>query len=100
MRPSTAGSPIATLCVQLATGALRFLRIPEKTPLLTEEEMKSVINLGADLGAVTSGAQHAVVTSHELVGAVSERVAQHPWAEAPPAPSARSIPRVRFRRDR
>lgn len=45
-------SPFATLCVKIATGALRFLRIPEKTPALTEEEMKSVINLGAAEGVI------------------------------------------------
>jgi putative hemolysin len=45
-------SPVATLCVKIATGVLRFLRIPEKTPALTEEEMKSVINLGADEGVI------------------------------------------------
>jgi putative hemolysin len=45
-------APVATLCVQVTTQALRFLRIPEKTPALTEEEMKSVINLGADEGVI------------------------------------------------
>jgi CBS domain containing-hemolysin-like protein len=45
-------APIATLCVQITTRALRFLRIAEKTPALTEEEMKSVINLGADEGVI------------------------------------------------
>jgi CBS domain containing-hemolysin-like protein len=45
-------SPVAALCVQITTRALRFLRIPEKTPALTEEEMKSVINLGADEGVI------------------------------------------------
>jgi CBS domain containing-hemolysin-like protein len=45
-------APIATLCVRITARALRFLRIPEKTPALTEEEMKSVINLGADEGVI------------------------------------------------
>ncbi len=45
-------APIATLCVQITTRALRFFRVPEKTPTLTEEEMKSVINLGADEGVI------------------------------------------------
>ena len=45
-------APVATLCVQITTGALRFLRIADKTPALTEEEMKSVINLGADEGVI------------------------------------------------
>ncbi len=45
-------SPIANLCVQVTTRTLRLLGIPEKTPTLTEEEMKSVINLGADEGLI------------------------------------------------
>jgi CBS domain containing-hemolysin-like protein len=45
-------APIATLCVQITTRALRFFRIAEKTPALTEEEMKSVINLGAAEGVI------------------------------------------------
>ena len=44
--------PIATLCVQVTTRALRFLHVAEKTPALTEEEMKSVINLGAAEGVI------------------------------------------------
>ena len=45
-------SPIATLCVQLTTRTLDLFGVPEKTPALTEEEMKSVINLGADSGVI------------------------------------------------
>jgi putative hemolysin len=45
-------SPIATLCVRLTTRALRLFGIPEREPTLTEEEMKSVINLGAAEGAI------------------------------------------------
>ena len=45
-------APVATLCVQITTRMLRSLRVPEKTPTLTEEEMKSVINLGADEGVI------------------------------------------------
>jgi CBS domain containing-hemolysin-like protein len=45
-------SPIATLCVRLTTRALRLFGVPERTPTLTEEEMKSVINLGAAEGAI------------------------------------------------
>ena len=45
-------APIAALCVQITTRALRFLHIAEKTPALTEEEMKSVINLGAAEGVI------------------------------------------------
>ena len=45
-------SPLVTLVVQLTTGSLRLLGIAEKAPTLTEEEMKSVINLGADEGVI------------------------------------------------
>lgn len=45
-------SPIATVCVRLTTRALRLLGIPEREPSLTEEEMKSVINLGAAEGTI------------------------------------------------
>src|SRR5262252_4384145 len=45
-------SPIATVCVKLTTRALRMMGIKERTPTLTEEEMKSVINLGADEGVI------------------------------------------------
>jgi len=45
-------SPIATLCVQVTTRALRLIGIKQREPSLTEEEMKSVINLGADEGII------------------------------------------------
>jgi magnesium and cobalt exporter, CNNM family len=45
-------SPLATLCVRITTRALRLVGIKERTPALTEEEMKSVINLGADEGVI------------------------------------------------
>ncbi|HEX7251956.1 MAG TPA: hemolysin family protein, partial [Thermoanaerobaculia bacterium] len=45
-------SPIATLCVRLTTRALRLVGIKERLPQLTEEEMRSVINLGADEGLI------------------------------------------------
>jgi magnesium and cobalt exporter, CNNM family len=45
-------SPVATLCVQLTSRALRLAGIKERRPALTEEEMKSVINLGADEGVI------------------------------------------------
>ena len=45
-------SPVATLCVRVTTRALRLLGVAEKTPALTEEEMKSVISLGADEGVI------------------------------------------------
>lgn len=41
-----------TLVVQLTTSSLRLLGIAEKAPTLTEEEMKSVFNLGADEGLI------------------------------------------------
>jgi len=45
-------SPVATLCVNVTTRALRVLGIKERAPSLTEEEMKSVFNLGADEGLI------------------------------------------------
>jgi putative hemolysin len=48
----TVFSPLATLVVRMTTGSLRLLGIAEKTPNLTEEEMKSVFNLGADEGII------------------------------------------------
>ncbi len=45
-------SPVATLCVQVTTRALRLIGIKQREPSLTEEEMKSVINLGADEGII------------------------------------------------
>jgi CBS domain containing-hemolysin-like protein len=44
--------PVAAVCVRLTTGMLRLFGIPEREPTLTEEEMKSVINLGADVGVI------------------------------------------------
>lgn len=44
--------PVVTVVVKLTTRTLRLLGIPEKEPTLTEEEMKSVINLGADEGLI------------------------------------------------
>ena len=45
-------APFATVVVKLTTRMLDLLGIPEKTPNLTEEEMKSVFNLGADEGVI------------------------------------------------
>ena len=45
-------SPVATIVVRLTTRMLALLGIPEKTPTLTEEEMKSVFNLGAEEGVI------------------------------------------------
>ena len=45
-------SPVVTLVVKITTRMLRVIGVPEKEPALTEEEMKSVINLGADTGVI------------------------------------------------
>ena len=45
-------SPVVALIVRVTTGALRVFGIAERKPTLTEEEMKSVINLGADEGVI------------------------------------------------
>jgi len=45
-------SPIVEVCVKLSTRILQLFGIPERTPTLTEEEMKSVINIGADEGVI------------------------------------------------
>jgi putative hemolysin len=45
-------SPIAEVCVRLTRGALRVLGVREARPGLTEEELKSVFNLGADEGVI------------------------------------------------
>jgi putative hemolysin len=45
-------SPVAEVCVQLTRGTLRVLGVREARPGLTEEELKSVFNLGADEGVI------------------------------------------------
>jgi putative hemolysin len=45
-------SPVANLCVKLTNAVLRILGVPEARPGLTEEELKSVFNLGADEGVI------------------------------------------------
>jgi putative hemolysin len=45
-------SPVVTIIVRMTTKTLRLLGIAEREPSLTEEEMKSVINLGADEGLI------------------------------------------------
>ncbi len=45
-------SPIAELCVKLTTKTLRVFGVPEHRPGLTEEELKSIFNLGADEGVI------------------------------------------------
>ncbi len=45
-------SPIVAVFTKLSTRLLRLFGIPEKAPSLTEEEMKSLFNLGADEGVI------------------------------------------------
>ncbi len=45
-------SPIAEVCVRLTTRVLRLFGVPEQRPGLTEEELKSIFNLGADEGVI------------------------------------------------
>ncbi|MEP6993670.1 MAG: hemolysin family protein [Acidobacteriota bacterium] len=45
-------SPVAALCVKLTNRALRVLGVPERRAGLTEDELKSVFNLGADEGVI------------------------------------------------
>jgi putative hemolysin len=45
-------SPLVNVLVRISTGMLQLFGIPEKTPTLTEEEMKSLFNLGAEEGVI------------------------------------------------
>jgi putative hemolysin len=45
-------SPFVNVLVRISTGMLRLFGIPEKAPALTEEEMKSLFNLGAEEGII------------------------------------------------
>lgn len=45
-------SPFVNVLVKVSTGMLRLFGIPEKAPALTEEEMKSLFNLGAEEGVI------------------------------------------------
>ena len=45
-------SPVANLCVRLTNGVLRVFGVSQARPGLTEEELKSVFNLGADEGVI------------------------------------------------
>ena len=45
-------SPVAELCVRLTNRVLRVFGVPERRAGLTEEELKSVFNLGADEGVI------------------------------------------------
>ena len=48
-------SPFVNVLVKVSTGMLRLFGIPEKAPTLTEEEMKSLFNLGAEEGVIHGG---------------------------------------------
>ena len=48
-------SPFVNVLVKISTGMLRLFGIPEKAPTLTEEEMKSLFNLGAEEGVIHGG---------------------------------------------
>jgi CBS domain containing-hemolysin-like protein len=48
-------SPFVNVLVRISTGMLRLFGIPEKAPTLTEEEMKSLFNLGAEEGVIHGG---------------------------------------------
>ncbi|MFY9549864.1 MAG: hemolysin family protein [Thermoanaerobaculia bacterium] len=48
-------SPVAEVCVRLTTRVLHVFGIAEVRPGLTEQELKSVFNLGADEGVIHRG---------------------------------------------
>jgi putative hemolysin len=45
-------SPFVNVLVKISARMLRLFGVPEKTPSLTEEEMKSLFNLGAEEGVI------------------------------------------------
>jgi CBS domain containing-hemolysin-like protein len=45
-------SPLVNVLVKISTGMLRLFGVPEKAPALTEDEMKSLFNLGAEEGVI------------------------------------------------
>ena len=45
-------SPFVNVLVKVSTGMLRLFGVPEKAPSLTEEEMKSIFNLGLEEGVI------------------------------------------------
>jgi putative hemolysin len=45
-------SPVAEVCVKLTSAVLRLFGVTDKRPGITEEELKSVFNLGADEGVI------------------------------------------------
>jgi magnesium and cobalt exporter, CNNM family len=45
-------SPVVNVLTRISSGMLRRFGVPEKAPSLTEEEMKSLFNLGAEEGVI------------------------------------------------
>lgn len=45
-------APVVNVLVRISTGMLRLFGVPEKIPTLTEAEMKSLFNLGAEEGVI------------------------------------------------
>lgn len=45
-------SPVVNVLSRISSGLLRMFGVPEKAPSLTEEEMKSLFNLGAEEGVI------------------------------------------------
>lgn len=48
-------SPIAEICVRMTNATLRVFGVAERRPGLTEDELKSIFNLGADEGVIHRG---------------------------------------------
>ncbi len=48
-------SPIAEICVRMTNATLRIFGVAEHRPGLTEDELKSIFNLGADEGVIHRG---------------------------------------------
>jgi putative hemolysin len=48
-------SPVAEICVKMTNATLRIFGVAEHRPGLTEDELKSIFNLGADEGVIHRG---------------------------------------------
>ncbi len=48
-------SPVAEVCVKMTNATLRLFGVAEHRPGLTEDELKSIFNLGADEGVIHRG---------------------------------------------
>ncbi len=48
-------SPVAEVCVKMTNATLRIFGVAEHRPGLTEDELKSIFNLGADEGVIHRG---------------------------------------------